>query len=215
MERPSDYEPRVEPATPELAAKDTFRILIMDTVEHTDQLKAACKNAGHSVIAAQSIKEAFAFLEGTDHADVIVCAAYLENESIFEFLRRLRSEPIHKDSMFLTLALEPGPMGLKLLASTEKAGVSLGANGFVSMPVFDAELLIAEIKKLLPQVPVLESHRLQDLAAESWDKKLGEERPGSNGLISSNNFAFRWSASALVIYDNEPSLPAGFYEPSK
>jgi len=78
-------EPRVEPATPELAAKDTFRILIMDTVEHTDQLKAACKNAGHSVVAAHTIDEAFAFLDGTDHADVIVCAAYLEDESLFGF----------------------------------------------------------------------------------------------------------------------------------
>src|SRR5471030_1744818 len=94
-------EPKVEPATPEakLPAKDTFRILIMDTVEHTDQLKAACKDAGHSVVAAKTIKEAFAFLDGKDHADVIVCAAFLEDESLFEFLKRLRTNLIHKDSM--------------------------------------------------------------------------------------------------------------------
>ncbi|CAN5150824.1 hypothetical protein BH10CYA1_BH10CYA1_60330 [soil metagenome] len=59
-------KPIVEPATVPLAAKDTFRILIMDTLEHTDKLKAACKDAGHSVAAAQSIKEAFVFLDGTD-----------------------------------------------------------------------------------------------------------------------------------------------------
>src|ERR1700722_13837781 len=104
-------EPKVEPATPKdkLPAKDTFRILIMDTVEHTNQLKKACKDAGHDVVAAQSIKEAFAFLDGKDHADVIVCAAYLEDELLFDFLNRLRSNAIHKNSMFMTLALAPGP----------------------------------------------------------------------------------------------------------
>jgi CheY-like chemotaxis protein len=157
-------EPKVEQATPRLAAKDTFRILIMDTVEHTDELKAACKDAGHSVVAAQTIKEAFAFLDDKDHADVIICAAYLEDESMFEFLRRLRTDPTHKDSMFMILALAPGPAGVKLNASVEIAGKTLGSDAFISMPMFDAPQLIAEIKKLLPLVPALEKSRLDDRA---------------------------------------------------
>lgn len=86
----TDQEPKVEPANPDskLAAKDTFRILIMDTVEHVNQLKIACKEVGHSVIPAHTIKEAIAFLDGKNHADVIICAAYLEDESMFEFLTR-------------------------------------------------------------------------------------------------------------------------------
>jgi CheY-like chemotaxis protein len=154
-------EPKVEPATPKLAAKDTFRILVMDTVKHTDELKAACKNAGHSVVAAQTINEAFAFLDDKDHADVIVCAAYLENESMFEFLRRLRTNPVHKKAMFMILALAPGPAGVKLNTSVEIAGKTLGSDAFISMPVFDAAQLIAEIKKLLPQIPALEKSRLE------------------------------------------------------
>jgi CheY-like chemotaxis protein len=157
-------EPKVEQATPRLAAKDTFRILIMDTVEHTDEIKAACKDAGHSVVAAQTIKEAFAFLDDKDHADVIICAAYLEDESMFEFLRRLRTDPTHKDSMFMILALAPGPAGVKLNASVEIAGKTLGSDAFISMPIFDAPQLIAEIKKLLPLVPALEKSRLDDRA---------------------------------------------------
>jgi CheY-like chemotaxis protein len=156
-------EPQVEPATPEarLAAKDTFRILIMDTVEHTNQMKAACKDVGYSVVAAQTIKEAFAFLEGKDHADVIICAAYLEDESLFEFLRRLRLDPIHKRSMFMILALAPGHAGANANVSTARAGRLLGADAFISMPVFNAEQLIAEIKKLLPAVPLLEKEKLE------------------------------------------------------
>lgn len=165
-------EPNVEKATSEckLPDKDTFRILIMDTVEHTDQLKAACKDVGHDVVAAQTITEAFAFLDGEEHADVIVCAAYLEDESMFEFLRRLKTRPIHQCSMFMTLALEPGPIGVRALASAEKAGRVLGADAFIHMPEFDALQLIAEIKKLLPEVPALEleKNRLET------DRKSGE-----------------------------------------
>ncbi|MBU6451090.1 MAG: response regulator [Cyanobacteria bacterium REEB67] len=154
-------EPKIEPASPgaRLAARNTYRILIMDSKENTDLLKLACKEAGHSVVAAQTIEEAFAFLDGEDHADVIICAAYLEDESLFEFLRRVRIDPIHKHSMFMTLALAAGPAGSKVNLSTERAGRLLGADVFVSMPTFDACVLIAEIKKLLPGVPVLEQER--------------------------------------------------------
>ncbi len=156
-------EPKVEPATPRLPAKDTFRILIMDTVEHTDELKAACKDAGHSVVAAHTIDEAFAFLDDKDHADVIVCAAYLEDESMFEFLQRLRLDPVHEKTMFMILAFAPGPAGVKLNASVEIAGKTLGSDAFICMPVFDAQQLIAEIKKLLPLVPALEKSRLEEI----------------------------------------------------
>jgi CheY-like chemotaxis protein len=158
-------EPKVEQAFAgaRLPVEDTFRILIMDTVEHTDQLKAACKDAGYSVVGAHTIEEAFAFLDGKDHADVVVCAAYLEDESLFDFLRRLRLDPIHKGTMFMTLALAPGYSGAAANGSTEKAGRLLGADKFVSMPVFDAEQLIAEINKLLPPVPALEVSRLEEI----------------------------------------------------
>ncbi|MBY0548435.1 MAG: response regulator [Candidatus Obscuribacterales bacterium] len=156
-------EPKVEEATgaDKLSAKNTFRILIMDTPQHVAQLKAACNDAGHSVVSAHTIKEAFLFLDGKNHADVIVCAAHLEDESMFEFLKRLRADPIHKKSMFMILALEPGPKAIQLSDSTKRAALLLGADAFVSMPAFDASQLIAEIKKVLPLVPLLEAARLE------------------------------------------------------
>jgi CheY-like chemotaxis protein len=153
--------PKIEKAFLERDAKDTFRILIMDNVDHVNQLKDACKAAGHSVVPAHTIKEAFAFLDTKNHADVIICAAYLEDQSMFEFLKRLRSNPIHKNSMFAILALEPGISGARTNSSTEQAGKLLGADAFINMPVFDPVQLIAEIHKLLPAVPWLEADKLK------------------------------------------------------
>jgi CheY-like chemotaxis protein len=157
-------EPAIELASNARAPKDTFRILIMDTVAHTDLLKGACKDAGHSVVPAHTIREAFAFLDGTNHADVIVCAAYMEDESMFEFLLRLRKDPIHRDTAFMILALESGSAGIRLNNSVEFAGKTLGADAFIYMPVFDAARLIAEIKLLLPLIPALEKSRLEEEA---------------------------------------------------
>jgi CheY-like chemotaxis protein len=157
----TDKEPELEKATPQLAAKDTFRVLILDDIEHVNQLKAACKNAGHSVVPAHTVKEAMSFLDGTNHADVIICAAYLEDENIFEFLKRLRKNPAHKATMFMILALAPGPLGVKMNAQVEIAGRHLGSDAFISMPVFDPVQLIAAIKTLLPIVPWLQRSNLE------------------------------------------------------
>ncbi len=162
-------EPTVEPATygAQVPAKDTFRILILDTIEHTLVLKTACKDAGHSVVGAHTIAEAFAFLNGKDHADLIVCAAYLEDESLFEFLKRLRTDAIHRHTMFMTLALAPGPIGVKINTSTELAGRAMGSDVFLNMPVFDAAELLTEIRKLLPSVPKLEEEKRQSKQIET------------------------------------------------
>jgi CheY-like chemotaxis protein len=110
-------------------------------------------------VSAQTIKDAFAFLNNENHADVIICAAYLENESMVEFLQELRKNPVHRHSMVMTLALAPGPIGHRLNTFTEKASQLFGADAFVSMPEFNAAQLIAEISKLLPEMPMLEKDK--------------------------------------------------------
>ena len=160
------YEPPVEPPTSERHARDTFRIRILDKPEHVDRLKDACQDAGHSVVGAHTIEEAFAFLDGQDHADVIVCAAHMEDESMFEFLRRVRDDEQHKNVMILMLALESGPIGIQTSASTERAGRALGADAYITMPTFDAVALIDAIEKLLPEVPNLEQEKQADLKRE-------------------------------------------------
>ncbi|MEO7623336.1 MAG: hypothetical protein ABIS30_09750, partial [Gallionella sp.] len=68
----------------------TWRILFLDSLENIGQLKEACKKAGYEVVGLTTIQEALAFLKMKDHVDVIVCAAHLEEESMFEFLQHVR-----------------------------------------------------------------------------------------------------------------------------
>ena len=151
-------EPPVEYPAPEDAKSPTktWRILFLDSVENVEKLKDACKHAGYEVVGAHTSEEAWAFLDGKDHADVIVCAPHLEEGSMFDFLHAVRASKVQRNTKFLILSLAPGALGARLRNSTASAGLALGADAYFDMPVFDPYELIAVIKKLQPSVPMLQ-----------------------------------------------------------
>ena len=151
-------EPKVEHPAPEDARSPmkTWRILFLDSAENIERLKDAGKDAGYTVVGALTIEEAWVFLNGKDHADVIVCAAHLEEESMFEFLQKVRDSEVHGDTKFLILSLEPSRQARDLHRSTASAAKMLGADTYAIMPVFDPRELVALIKKLQPSVPALQ-----------------------------------------------------------
>ena len=136
--------------------QETWRILFLDSVENTVQLKEACKKVGYVVVGATTLKEAWAFIDGKDHVDVIVCAAHLEEGSMFQFLKDVRDNETHRNTAFLIVSLEPGAIGARVDRSTARTGIALGADGYLIMPVFDAAELIAQIQKLQPHIPMLQ-----------------------------------------------------------
>ncbi|MES2644542.1 MAG: response regulator [Myxococcota bacterium] len=144
------------------APHDTFRVLFLDKPEQIERLKETCKQEGYVVIGAETIATAMAFLEGKNHVDVIVCAAHLETESVFAFLQHVRGHALHAKSMFLILSLESGQHGAYLDRGAARAGMALGANAYVVMPVFDEKALIAQIRQLQPDVPTLQQSATPD-----------------------------------------------------
>lgn len=152
-------EPKLEHPSVENAKSPmrTWRILFLDCVENLESLKEAAKESGYVVAGATTMDEAWAFLDGTDHADVIVCAAHLEEDSMFTFLTTVRESDSHRNAKFLILSLEPDAVAAQLARSTARAGLLLGADSFVVMPVFDPAELVAQIKRLQPLVPMLQA----------------------------------------------------------
>ena len=147
---------------------ETWRILFLDSADNIVQLKNACKDVGYVVVGSTTIDEAWAFLNGKDHVDVIVCAAHLEEESMFKFLKDVRANDTHQKAAFLILSLKPGTIGAFVDRSTALAGIALGADAYLIMPVFDAVELIAQIQKLQPDIPMLQQ------SATAEEKRLAE-----------------------------------------
>ena len=151
-------EPEIQHPTAENAKPpdETFRLLFLDSAENVEMLTEACKEDGYAVVGATTIDQAWSFLNGKDHVDVLVCAAHLEEESMFRLLHEVRMNAQHGKLTFLILSLEPGMIGASLDISTARVGISLGADAYLVMPVFDPTQLIAQIKLLQPRVPMLQ-----------------------------------------------------------
>lgn len=97
------------------------------------------------------------FLDTKDHVDLIISAVHLEEESVFEFLNKVKApQSVHKDVAFVMLCMEPNPLASVINKSTELAGKLMGADRYLYMPEFDANRLIVEIADLLPPVPMKE-----------------------------------------------------------
>lgn len=95
-----------------------------------------------------------AFLETKDHVDLSIAAAHLKNESVFEFLQRVKSDDSHlKDVPFVMLSAEPGPLATITSPAVEIAVDVMGADKYLLMPEFDAVRLMQEIEQLLPPIP--------------------------------------------------------------
>jgi CheY-like chemotaxis protein len=148
----------IEAPTRKLPPNDTYRILTLENPDNIEKLKEACKAAGNQVVPVRTITEAMVFLETKDHVDVIVAAAHLQNESVFDFLKQVKDEASHLKSVpFLMLCAEPGMLGLITSPAVEVAATISGADKYLLMAEFDANLLIEEISQLLPPIPRKES----------------------------------------------------------
>ena len=151
--QPEMEHPAAEDAKPPLK---TWRILFLDSTENATLLTEACTKVGYVAISSATLEEAWAFLDGKDHVDVIVCAAHLEEESMFKFLKQIRDHEKHGNVAFLILSLEPGAIGTRVDQSTARTGILLGADGYLIMPEFDPGQLIEHIEKLQPRIPKLQ-----------------------------------------------------------
>ncbi len=130
---------------------DCYRILVLDDdKEQMEEIKIACLAVGQEVVPVTSIRQGLRFLETKDHVDVIVAEAFLENESVFELLRKLKELPDHQDVPVMIMAVNPGQIGQFCNDMLKHTSKLLGAYKFLVMSKFDVEHLMREIKAILP-----------------------------------------------------------------
>ena len=148
---------QIEQPTLHKPALETYRILTLEDAENIDKLKEACKNAGHQVVPVLTIRQAMEFLDLKDHVDVIISATHLQHESVFDFLRRVKSaDSVHRNVPFVMLCLEPGGLARMTSDVVESVAAIMGADHYILMPEFDADELLRHIEPLFPPIPLKE-----------------------------------------------------------
>lgn len=127
-------------------AEDSYRIMIVGGDEsHMKDLKHYLQKAGQ---------------ETKDHVDVILTEVFLEAGNVFELIRLVKKDPLHKDVPVLLLADEPSKLGKMCVDNVAQAAETLGAYNLIHMSKFDLHFLLNEIKKILLELglPKREAH---------------------------------------------------------
>lgn len=135
------------------ANKQQFKILVLDSrADHLAKISSAFTEAGYELVPACSIDEATLALDAGGLIDVVVAEAFLEKESSFDFLSKVREKPGHEDVPVMLIAVEPSNIASYLLPSVEKTAKVLGAYKFLFMPHLDISQLMKEIEAVLPKL---------------------------------------------------------------
>lgn len=132
--------------------RQAFRVLILGN-GHSDEICAGCLQEGHEVVSVKTSQEALDFLKSHDHVDAAVAPAFMDGETVFDFLLGLRGMPENESVRIMILSTEPSQLAQFCTPAVESAAKKLGAYKFITVPVFRLTDVMKELTAILPDVP--------------------------------------------------------------
>jgi DNA-binding NtrC family response regulator len=130
---------------------DNYRILVLiQRDDHLVTIKDSCEAVGQEVVSFSTLESALHFLETKDHVDVCIAEAFLENESSFDFLRRMRNIPHHSKVPVMLVAWNPGEVAKFCAESMASTSNIMGAYKFLIMPDLNVDQMMKEVQAVLP-----------------------------------------------------------------
>lgn len=139
-----DASPNVE------VLRSLKQVLMVDhRAEITKKAFLCCALAGLHVVSSSSTKQAIEKLRSEGPFDLIVVEAFMEQESVFEFIKSIRTSSNGSSIPILVVAIESGSAGSLCLNEVIKTAGIVGANDTCVLPRFDGLQLAQAIKKLV------------------------------------------------------------------
>lgn len=134
------------------------KILILDDERGGIQHLHDALSLKHELVWSRSIKDAVHLLEAPESKfDLIICGTHLLHESMFDFLRQVRSQADNKQIPFICFRIASTQFAENMDYNIEKSTKILGANGYIIVEdIKDPQALLAivesKIGTLLPQL---------------------------------------------------------------
>ncbi len=129
----------------------TYRIMVLDTKENISLLTEACLRDGHQVVPVLTIGEGMHFLNTKDHIDIVISRVHIENESVFDFLKEVKSRDQHKDVRFMMICSDPSEFAKAVDGTIRTAAEIMGVDKYLTMTTHDVERLMKEIEAIIPR----------------------------------------------------------------
>ena len=98
-----------------------------------------------------TIAEGMHFLNTEDHIDVVISRVHIENESVFDFLKEIKSRDQHKDVRFMMICSDPSEFAKAVDETVRTAAEIMGVDKYLTMKTYDVEKLMKEIEAIIPR----------------------------------------------------------------
>jgi response regulator RpfG family c-di-GMP phosphodiesterase len=135
-------------------------ILILDDANEGNQHLRDALDAEHTVVWVRKIDQDMKELAGPAPSfDLIICGVHLENESVFDLLKALRSTRQNKGIPFICFRCGNSDIAKASDSQIENTSQLLGATGYIAISGLSSDPvgLRSRIEAALP--PVLAKHR--------------------------------------------------------
>jgi response regulator RpfG family c-di-GMP phosphodiesterase len=140
----------IEPDTNNEPSK-IYRIMVLDTKENIGLLTEACLRDGHQVVPVLTISEGMHFLDTKDHIDIVISRVHIETESVFDFLKEVKSRDHHKNVRFMMICSNPSEFAKAVDETVRTAAEIMGVDKYLTMSTYDVGRLMKEIEAIIPR----------------------------------------------------------------
>ena len=137
---------------PNAPPEQCYRILIF-AGGFCHEVKEECLREGFEVVLVSNPEEAVQFLRSQDHVDAAIAPAFMEDQTVFDFLLGVRKMPENVSAPIMILSIEPSQLAAFCTPAVETAAKLLGAYKFVTMPKLNSRQVMRELKAMLPDKP--------------------------------------------------------------
>jgi len=125
------------------------RILVLQEMhENVVYLRESLEPAGHELVIVNTIHSALTQL-CQEEFDMIICAVFLENESVFDFLKSCKQDINYRKIPFVFYCCKTSEFARSVRDGLQIAARTLGAERYVIMEAFDALVLKTQIEECL------------------------------------------------------------------
>jgi PleD family two-component response regulator len=125
------------------------RILVLQEMrENVENLRESLEPSGHELVVVNTINAAMHQLK-EEQFDMIICAVFLENESVFDFLKICKHDLMYRSIPFVFYCCKTSQFARSVRDGLQIAARTLGAERYVIMESFDAYSLKSQVEECL------------------------------------------------------------------
>lgn len=124
-------------------------LVLQELTQNVEHIKTALEPRGHRLTFVNEPEMAMRVLNGADKIDAIICAVYLEESDVFEFVRKVKRSQIAKNVPVVFYCYKTSSFARSVRSALKIAAKSTGVDLYITMESFVAAEFAEQFEQFL------------------------------------------------------------------